>query len=1012
MVKKLVLLILVLLLGANVYAQEGTISLTASDGTGLELQELEVRAVIDGMIVFTEVHMSFYNPEERQREGRFAMLLPDNASVSRFAMEIGNKWQEGEIVETQKARQTYEDFLHRRQDPALLEQDSANYYRARIFPIAPRTKKRIILSYSHQLINTNTYSFPLKGLSKLNNLKIKVMYKTGSDNQDLSNFAGSNNNWKVWTSDKTDYQPIDNFDFNLELINSESALYYDDMYAYKFKPFAKYQDEKETTKEMVVAIDSSASQALDFESHCNEVETLLAGLLKEGFVKKITLISFDVAVKEYGEIDKDTQLKSAFKDLKKHKALGASNFSSLVNYLEKKKDSKEFRLLLVSDGVATYKEENFTNLTKGLELIDGIQRVDCLGLSSYRSLDNLKKLSMGGKKSGLVLDGSVGLEKMIKKLSRKTFKALDIAVPGALWYWPKEVKGLQADDEVVVFAQMDKEKTFKLYAGEEIVPVLKQTEGQLIKREWVRARIKKLIDMEEKTKDLDLKNAYHNQVIKLSVEERVLSPYTSLLVLETEFDYRRYNIERNALTDILTIGMDGLELIEREGIELRENFPQVWSDEIDVIGGVQTVTLGNSNVWRTEDTMMKRAPFELNALGDSFGGGVAKSATYSDSSFERAEAVLDTAVFSARASDEVMGFQRVTFSADSNENKSVTNVGNNNATKPQSVETVTEFDVDSLPIKLVADKLSDKHTQGSAWKAKYAEYKKLLAKNIKEARTFAFAWRDEDPADILALIALGEVYSLAGEQTNAIRAYSSMIDMFPSRADIRRWAAQRLLGVKVGLNVAVDSLEKAKHQRADHPSVYHLLAMAYIAQGKFKAAIMTLDEGLNAKVPWERFNRVQEILREDIELILACKSAKHLLDDPIVKSISDQHNLNNSVKDQIRFFMLWETDANDVDFHVYDKDGDHASYKNKELKSGGRLYADITSGYGPEAFVIEEPKAFPYKLQAHYYSCGPMGYGMGTVQILRLLKGDLVLENRPFLIMREQAYLDLGTVEL
>ena len=44
-------------------------------------------------------------------------------------------WQEAEVVERQAARQIYEDFLHRKQDPALLEKKAGNEFRARIFPI-------------------------------------------------------------------------------------------------------------------------------------------------------------------------------------------------------------------------------------------------------------------------------------------------------------------------------------------------------------------------------------------------------------------------------------------------------------------------------------------------------------------------------------------------------------------------------------------------------------------------------------------------------------------------------------------------------------------------------------------------------------------------------------------------------------------------------------------------------------------------------------------------------------
>ena len=43
------------------------------------------------------------------------------------------------------------------------------------------------------------------------------------------------------------------------------------------------------------------------------------------------------------------------------------------------------------------------------------------------------------------------------------------------------------------------------------------------------------------------------EVIALSTQHRVLSPYTSLLVLESENDYARFKIDRRALGPLLTI---------------------------------------------------------------------------------------------------------------------------------------------------------------------------------------------------------------------------------------------------------------------------------------------------------------------------------------------------------------------------------------------------------------------------------------------------------------------------
>lgn len=46
----------------------------------------------------------------------------------------------------------------------------------------------------------------------------------------------------------------------------------------------------------------------------------------------------------------------------------------------------------------------------------------------------------------------------------------------------------------------------------------------------------------------------------------------------------------------------------------------------------------------------------------------------------------------------------------------------------------------------------------------------------------------------------------------------------------------------------------------------------------------------------------------------------------------------------VRFVLSWETDENDVDFHITDHAGGHARYRQPHLDSGGDRYADVTTG--------------------------------------------------------------------
>ena len=163
---------------STIGVRPAAVSLTASDGSGLRLASLDVRAVLYGPLAFTELHLSFENTEDRQREGTFSIALPHSAAVSRFAMRLPQGWQEAEVVEQQVARATYERFLHRNVDPALLEKDTGNVFRGRVFPIAARTRKDIVIAWTEELPSSDTpYRFPLRGLPVVDQLDVQLLVR-------------------------------------------------------------------------------------------------------------------------------------------------------------------------------------------------------------------------------------------------------------------------------------------------------------------------------------------------------------------------------------------------------------------------------------------------------------------------------------------------------------------------------------------------------------------------------------------------------------------------------------------------------------------------------------------------------------------------------------------------------------------------------------------------------------------------------------------------------------------
>ena len=305
----------------------------------------------------------------------------------------------------------------------------------------------------------------------------------------------------------------------------------------------------------------------------------------------------------------------------------------------------------------------------------------------------------------------------------------------------------------------------------------------------------------------------------------------------------------------------------------------------------------------------------------------------------------------------------------------------------------------------------------SPYAGKLAEVMSLLAqKNAPAALQLALAWRDADAGDVLALVALGECWEALGNKALAARAYGSIIDLFPGRADLRRFAGGRLARLGAGtdgwLDLTIDTYQKAVASRPDHPSSHRFLAYALARAGHYEKAFDAIVAGYRRGYPSGRFLGWQRVLRDDVGILAAAWLGAEPGSAERIRRLTGELGVSVATTPSLRFVLTWETDANDVDFHIHDAEGGHAFFRSKALPSGGELYADVTTGYGPECFAIQgRPRAYPYRIQAHYYSRGPMGYGMGNVEALEHDgHGGLRFDERPFVVMTDQAFVDLGAV--
>lgn len=83
------------------------------------------------------------------------------------------------------------------------------------------------------------------------------------------------------------------------------------------------------------------------------------------------------------------------------------------------------------------------------------------------------------------------------------------------------------------------------------------------------------------------------------------------------------------------------------------------------------------------------------------------------------------------------------------------------------------------------------------------------------ALEIATGWQLSNPGDVAALIGLGEAAEARGETALAARAYASILDLYPNRAELLRAAGERLDRVDDARSIAIDAYRRAVAERTD-----------------------------------------------------------------------------------------------------------------------------------------------------------------------------------------------------
>ncbi len=572
------------------------ISMAGPDGQGLHLEKMNMKIALHGSLSLTEMEMVFRNPKPRQVEGKFNCTLPTGATISRFAKEVNGKLMEGEVVERKKATRVYTQILHTKRDPALLEQDQGNVFKARVFPIPANGTVRLVLSYSRVAPVTESgerrIEVPLKGLQKMKNFELLAVCRPmPGEVVELADAAGNKRPMKtrdrvVFAEERSeeDFEPKEDLVFIFRPSASAQRTTFlraGDFQMVSVRPQVPQGRRGADERPWLFFVDTSASLAGQGDLRLKALEALLDEIKRDDKKARVKIFAFDLDVTEM----KAPSWHAALKAIRARHFLGGTDMAKLCRDVSSaaKAHKHGARVVLVTDGVATFGTKDVGEVKKSLEL-SARDTLHMLVIGSKEDERMTRALADVGRGRVVRLPLTSSWRENAATAASSLLTPVGVTVTlydeGAEWIEPAVFRDVRPGAELVAFSKLRGAASSQVGMtwDESVVKVGgrrvdRQLKGKtlseaefapLLEREAYRARLALLERQRDDCTEAAKRKKLIDEMINISVGRRVLCPLTSLLVLETERDYERFGIDRRALKDIMVVGDRGVELKKRK----------------------------------------------------------------------------------------------------------------------------------------------------------------------------------------------------------------------------------------------------------------------------------------------------------------------------------------------------------------------------------------------------------------------------------------------------------------
>jgi len=539
----------------------------------LEVLYHKVDIKIDGQSAITTIDQSFYNPSGFQLEGFYIFPIPKRAVINNFTMVINGRETKAELLDADKARNIYEDIVRQMRDPALLEYSEQNIFKLRIFPIEPRSEKKISISYSQVLESDNNlfeYIYPLNtekfSAKPLKNVSVKVDLRSDEKIKNIYcptyevDIVNKSDNHSIISYEAENIKP--DIDFKLYFSKNTSTIGLS-LHSYKnvrddgyflisAYPSIEIDNNNIENKDITFILDVSGSMSGEKLEQAKKALLYCINNLNAG--DQFNVIRFSTEAyslfKSLENVDKQNinRAKRFIDDLQ---AIGGTNIEEAFSLAFKNynKSNRPHFIVFITDGKPTIGEMNDEKLVNRILSSNKLAaRIFTFGVGNEINTHLLDKLTEATKAwrtyVGEDEDIEVKVSNFYDKIQSPVLSDLKLEVSNVEVYqtYPKELPDLFKGSNLLIFGRYkgNGKAEIKLsgkLSGKEKIFQLKtdftssDERYNFIPPIWASRRIGYLLDLirlNGESKEMV------DEITSLAREHGIITPYTSYLIMEDE----------------------------------------------------------------------------------------------------------------------------------------------------------------------------------------------------------------------------------------------------------------------------------------------------------------------------------------------------------------------------------------------------------------------------------------------------------------------------------------------